>query len=133
MERAQKRMKKLKEKRRAEEEAKRKAAEEAARGRRLLLGPRVPEKGRRRQWREGRWPRRVAIIWGLPPSEASTSAREVEVEIPRMINKRKGRSRVEVTGGDPDNGGDNEEKGEKAPCEILVLGPTGSSEEGTKW
>ncbi|KAJ3805744.1 hypothetical protein F5876DRAFT_81438 [Lentinula aff. lateritia] len=64
---------------------------------------------------------------GPPPSEASTSAHGVEVEIPRMINKGKGRSRVEVTGGDPDDGDDkdDDEEEEKVPSVKREGGPSG--------
>ncbi|KAJ3846696.1 hypothetical protein EV368DRAFT_88642 [Lentinula lateritia] len=142
MERAQERIRKLKERRRAEEEARKRAEEEAAR-RAAEEREREEAAARavsaRRKEEEAAERRKVAAAaaasrnrTGPSPSEASTSTRRVEVEIPRMINKGRGKQRAEVTGGDPNNGDDDEEDKEKAPCEVVVLGWAGHGEEGGK-
>ncbi|KAJ3897518.1 hypothetical protein F5879DRAFT_995912 [Lentinula edodes] len=60
--------------------------------------------------------------WGPSPGAASTSARRVEVEVPRVVKKGKGKQRMEVSSGDPDDGGDGEDDDdeddeERTPCE----------------
>ncbi|KAJ3886204.1 hypothetical protein GG344DRAFT_81938 [Lentinula edodes] len=110
------------EKKKAEEEArqkaeeerqKREAAERATNARRLE--EEAAEKRRKMAAAAARHRR------GPSPGEASTSAHQVEVEIPRMIKKGKDKQRREVSGGDPDDGGDSGEDDdddeERAPCE----------------
>ncbi|KAJ3870851.1 hypothetical protein F5051DRAFT_447043 [Lentinula edodes] len=101
-------------KRKAEEE-KQKAAERAANARKLE--EEAAEKRRRIAAAAAARNRR-----GPSPGEASTSARRVEVEIPRVVRKAKGKQRMEASGGDPDDGGDggdddDEDDEERAPCE----------------
>ncbi|KAJ3859753.1 hypothetical protein EV359DRAFT_86054, partial [Lentinula novae-zelandiae] len=58
---------------------------------------------------------------GPTSSEATTSATRVEVEIPRLVKKGKGRSRIEASGGNPDDGNeggdDDDDNEERVPCE----------------
>ncbi|KAJ3858296.1 hypothetical protein EV359DRAFT_87954 [Lentinula novae-zelandiae] len=125
-------LQRFKEKRKAEEKAKRKAEEEAAR--------RVAEE--KKQWEEvaaqaasakkreeeaADQRRRAAAAGthqGPSPSEATTSVTQVEVEIPRLVKKGKGRLRNEASGGDPDDGDDggedDDDDEERAPCEWCV-------------
>ncbi|KAJ3846216.1 hypothetical protein EV368DRAFT_89374 [Lentinula lateritia] len=123
MERAQERMRKLKGRRRAEKEARKRAEEEVAR---RAAEEREREEAAawaastRRKEEEAAEMRKVATVavtsrnrTGPSPSEVSTSTRRVEVEIPHMINKGRGKQRAEVTNGDPDH----KENEEKAPCE----------------
>ncbi|KAJ3803805.1 hypothetical protein F5876DRAFT_84389 [Lentinula aff. lateritia] len=114
MERNRERLQRLKEKRKAEEEAKRKVEEgaarrreeEAAEERRRIAASAAAARGRQ----------------GPALGEASTSRRQVEVEIPRVVRKGSGKQSVEA--GDPDDGNDGSDDGddeddedEKAPCE----------------
>ncbi|KAJ3874512.1 hypothetical protein F5051DRAFT_443273 [Lentinula edodes] len=121
LERTRERNRKRKEeKKKAEEEAKRKAEEEKQRQKAAnarKLEEEAAEKRRRIAAAAAARNRR-----GPSPGEASTSARRVEVEIPRVVKKGKGKQRVEASGGDPDDGGDggdddDEDDKERAPCE----------------
>ncbi|KAJ3913161.1 hypothetical protein F5877DRAFT_84069 [Lentinula edodes] len=98
-----------------EEKQKQKAAERAANARKLE--EEAAEKRRRIAAAAAARNRR-----GPSPGEASTSARRVEVEVPRVVRKAKGKQRMEASGGDPDDGGDggdddDEDDDERAPCE----------------
>ncbi|KAJ3913451.1 hypothetical protein F5877DRAFT_83785 [Lentinula edodes] len=104
-------------KKKAEEKARQKAEEErqrreAANARRLE--EEAAEKRRRMAAAAARNRR------GPSPGEASTSAHQVEVEVPRMIKKGKDKQRREVSGGDPDDGSgggeDDDDDEERAPC-----------------
>ncbi|KAJ3872054.1 hypothetical protein F5051DRAFT_445562 [Lentinula edodes] len=111
------------EKKKAEEEAKQKAEEEKERqeaANQAANARRVEEEAAEKR-------RRMAAAAaarnrrGPSPGEATTSARRVEVEIPRVVKKGKAPQRNETSGGDLDDGddGDNddEEDEEQAPCE----------------
>ncbi|KAJ3803914.1 hypothetical protein F5876DRAFT_84135, partial [Lentinula aff. lateritia] len=123
----------LKEKRKAEEAAKKKAEEEAARqaaeekkareeaAARAVQARRLEEEAAEKR-------RRVAAAaaargrQGPAPSEATTSQRRMEVEIPRLIKKGSSKQGAEARdpddGDDGSDGGDNEDnEDEKAPCE----------------
>ncbi|KAJ3897839.1 hypothetical protein F5879DRAFT_995483 [Lentinula edodes] len=107
------------EKKKAEEEAKRKAEEERQRQEAAdarKLEEEAAEKRRRMAAATAARNRR-----GPSPGEASTSARRVEVEIPRLVKKGKGKQRMEASGRDPDDGGDDDEEDdeERAPCDPL--------------
>ncbi|KAJ3805222.1 hypothetical protein F5876DRAFT_82020 [Lentinula aff. lateritia] len=121
-------MRKLKEKRKAKEEAKKKVEEEAAR--------QAAEEEQKRQ-EAATWAasarkveeeaaekrRRIAAAaaaqsrQGPSPGEATTSARRVEVEIPRVVRKGNSRQRAEAISGDPDDGDDGNNDNNKGPCE----------------
>ncbi|KAJ3806945.1 hypothetical protein F5876DRAFT_68516 [Lentinula aff. lateritia] len=123
MERNWERLQRLKEKRKAEEEAKQKAEEEAARWaaeeekQREEAAARAAF-ARRRDEEAAEKRRRIAASargrQGPAPGEASTSCRQVEVEIPQVV--RKGSSKQSVEAGDPDDGNDGSDEDEKAPC-----------------
>ncbi|KAJ3914647.1 hypothetical protein F5877DRAFT_82591 [Lentinula edodes] len=111
------------EKKKAEEEAQRKAEEERARQEaadRAANARRVEEEAAEKR-------RRMAAAAaarnrrGPSPGEATTSARRVEVEIPRVVKKGKAPQRNEASGGDLDDGddgeNDDEDDEERAPCE----------------
>ncbi|KAJ3925600.1 MAG: hypothetical protein NXY57DRAFT_1068057 [Lentinula lateritia] len=105
-------------KKKAEEAAKKKVEEEAARRT-------AAEEQQQQEAAEKR--RRLAAAAaarsrrGPPSSEATTSARQVEVKVPRLVKKGKAPTRNEVSGGDPDNGDDGKDDDdkdeEKEPCE----------------
>ncbi|GAW08808.1 hypothetical protein LENED_010898 [Lentinula edodes] len=111
------------EKKKAEEEARRKAEEEKKRqeaAARAADARRIEEEAAEKR-------RKIAAAAaarnrrGPSPGEASTSARRVEVEIPRVVKKGKAPQRNEVSGRDPDDGddgeNDDEDDEERAPCE----------------
>ncbi|KAJ3858301.1 hypothetical protein EV359DRAFT_87945 [Lentinula novae-zelandiae] len=108
------------EKKKAEEEAKRKAEEERERQEAAAQAANA-----RRMEEEAAEKRRKTAAArshrGPSPGEATTSARRVEVEIPRVVKKGKAPQRNEASGGDPDDGddgeNDDEEDEERAPCE----------------
>ncbi|KAJ3858947.1 hypothetical protein EV359DRAFT_86997 [Lentinula novae-zelandiae] len=99
------------EKKKAEEEAKRKVEEEKERqeaAARAANTRRLEEEAAEKR----RWIAAAAAAAqshrGPSPGEATTSARRVEVEIPRVIKKGKTPQRNEASGGDPDDGDDGE-------------------------
>ncbi|KAJ3858224.1 hypothetical protein EV359DRAFT_88063 [Lentinula novae-zelandiae] len=131
LERARERKRQAKEKKKAEEEAKRRAEEEAARRAAEEEEKRREETARATNARQveeeaAEKRRRIAAAAvaqsrrGPSPGEATTSARRVEVEIPRVV-KGKASQRKETSGGDLDDGddskNDDEEDKERAPCE----------------
>ncbi|KAJ3858198.1 hypothetical protein EV359DRAFT_88102 [Lentinula novae-zelandiae] len=123
----QERLQALKEKRKAEEAAKKQAEEEAAR--------RAAEEEKKQQ-EAAEKRRRVTAArsrQGPSPNEATTSARRVEVEIPWVVKKGKGRSRTEASGGDPDNGNDGNDDKDRAPCPVFVLGPYADNKARRVW
>ncbi|KAJ3854247.1 hypothetical protein EV368DRAFT_80764 [Lentinula lateritia] len=145
MERAQEWMRKLKERRRAKEEARKRAEEEAAR---RAAEEREREEAAawaadaRKKEEEAAERRKVAMAaaashncMGPSPSEVSTSTRRVEVEIPRVINKGRGKQRAEVTGRDPDDsndgrdGDDNNDKEDEEKAPFMVKREGGLSGE----
>ncbi|KAJ3804628.1 hypothetical protein F5876DRAFT_82854 [Lentinula aff. lateritia] len=129
------RLQKLKEKRKAEEAAKKKAEEEAARqaaeerkAREEAAAQAIQARRMEEEAAEKR--RRIAASargrQGPAPGEASTSRRQMEVEIPRVVRKGSGKQSVET--GDPDDGDDGSDDGddedeedEKATCERCHL------------
>ncbi|KAJ3858277.1 hypothetical protein EV359DRAFT_87977 [Lentinula novae-zelandiae] len=136
----EKNRKRKEEKKKAEEEAKRKAEEERQRQEAAVraanarkLEEEAAEKRRRMAAAAAVRNRR-----GPSPGEASTSARRVEVEIPRVVKKGKGRQRIEASGGEPDDGGDSREDDddddeERAPCERCQLKKIPCLEQVGKW
>ncbi|KAJ3804720.1 hypothetical protein F5876DRAFT_82697 [Lentinula aff. lateritia] len=116
MQRAQERMKQVKERKRAEEEARRLSKEQAAR---KAAKEEATEYARKQEEEAPTAADRSQQ--GSLLSEGSTFTWRVEVEITRVkkVDKGKGKARTEPIGGDPDNGNrddsDNEE--EHTPCE----------------
>ncbi|KAJ3858929.1 hypothetical protein EV359DRAFT_87022 [Lentinula novae-zelandiae] len=130
MERTRERMRRLKETRKAEEEAKRKAEEEAVRQaaeeeRQRQEAAARAVSARRKEEEAAEKRRRIAAAarshQGPAPGDASTSCRQVEVEIPWMIKKGTGTQSMEARDpNDGDNGSDGEDDDddkEWTPCE----------------
>ncbi|KAJ3861667.1 hypothetical protein EV359DRAFT_84095 [Lentinula novae-zelandiae] len=124
LKRDRERLQQFKEKRKAEEEAARRVAEEKkqreeAAARAASARKREEEAADKRR-RAAAAAAAACNCRGPSPSEATTSATRVEVEIPRLVKKPQGRSRIEASGGDPDDGddgGDVDDDEEWAPCE----------------
>ncbi|KAJ3862664.1 hypothetical protein EV359DRAFT_83126 [Lentinula novae-zelandiae] len=133
LERTREKKRKLREKKRAEEEAKKKAEEEAVRhaakeekqweeaAARAAGARKSKEEAAEKRRRMAAAAAAAQNCRGPSPGEATSSACRVEVEIPRVIRKGKGRLRPEAVSGDPDNGDDgeddNDNKDGRAPCE----------------